>query len=506
MVSQPTKGKRTFRASRGMTLIEVLFTIGVFSVLFVGIYGIFKVSIDLVSGSKARAGALALAQERMEELRSLPYASVGTIGGIPDGPVAQSESVTLNQTTYTRRTLIGYVDDPADGEGAEDENGITADYKVAKVELVWTVRDTTRTYSQVSTFVPRGVESLVGGGTLRIQVYDAYAAPLSGATVRVLNTTGSTTIDVTTYTNAQGAVVFPGTPVGVGYEVTVTKAGYSTAKTYGATAGNPNPAPGHLSIAESQTTSASFFIDRLSPLTIRTLRPIESAAWEDEFDTDSLLSSLSSVVVSGGGMVLAEGEAGYAASGVAISTSTAPSQLSSWTAASWTATLPAGTAVLVRVYYDAGGAPALVPDAVLPGNSAGFSSSPVDLSSISTTTYPSLQLGATLTTSDTAATPDVRVWEIAYERGPVPIPDISFTLHGQKSIGTDASGSAIYKFDETLATNASGTFSTSTMEWDTYPLVLSPAEGYDIKEACSPLPLELSPGASAAIDLYLVAN
>lgn len=489
-----------------MTLIEVLFTIGVFSILFVGIYGIFKVSIDLVSGSKARAGALALAQERMEELRSLPYASVGTVGGIPEGLIPQSESVTLNQTTYTRRTLIEYVDDPSDGEGAADENGITADYKVAKVELVWTVREATRTYSQVSTIVPRGIESLVGGGTLRIQVYDAYAAPLTGATVRVLNTTGSTTVDVTTYTNAQGVVVFPGTPVGVGYEITVSKAGYSSARTYGANASNPNPTPGHLSVADSQTTSASFFIDRLSSLAIRTLRPIEAATWEDEFDTDDLLATMSSTVVSGGGVVLAGSAGSYVSSGEAVSTTTEPSELSAWTSASWVATLAAGTGVSVRVYYDAAGAPALVPDAALPGNSAGFTSSPIDLRSISTTTYPSLGLGATLTTSDAQATPDLRVWEISYERGPVPIPDISFTLRGQKIIGTDGSGAAVYKFDETLATGASGSFSTSTMEWDTYPLALSPAEGYDIKEACGPLPLKLAPGTSAALDLYLVAN
>lgn len=493
-------------AKRGMTLIEVLFTIGIFSMLFVGIYGVFRVSIEVVSGSKARAGALALAQERMEELRSLPYASVGTLGGIPQGMIEQSESVTLNQTTYTRRTFIEYADDPADGLEAEDENGITADYKVVKVEMVWTVREVTRTYSQVSTIVPPGIESLTGGGTLRIQVYDALAAPLSGATVRVLNTTGSSTIDVTTYTNAQGVVTFPGTPVGVEYQVTASKAGYSTARTYTATAGNPNPTPGHLSIANSQTTSASLFIDRLSALTVRTLRPVEEVTWEDEFDSDTLLTLTTSTVVEGGGLVLEHTGDTYVSEGSAMATSTAPSYLDAWSGASWTATVPSGTALLVRVYHDVSGVLVLVPDADLPGNSSGFSSSPIDLSSLSITTYPSLALGATLATTDSAQTPDLRMWEISYGRGPTPIADVAFALRGEKTIGTTGAGAAIYKFDESLSTGGDGTFSTTTMEWDTYPLTVPSSTGYDIAEACSGLPLIVAPNTSVALDLYLVAH
>lgn len=495
------------RTARGMTLIEVLFTIGVVGIVFVGIYGVFKVSIAVVTDSKARAGALALAQERMEQIRSLPYTAVGTSGGIPAGTLAQSESVVLNQTTYTRRTFISYVDDPADGTGALDSNGITADYKLVKVEMLWTSREALRTYSQVSTIVPKGIESLTGGGTLRVQVYDALSQPLSGATVHILNTTGSTTIDITTYTNAEGFVAFPGTPVGTGYAITVSKAGYSSAQTYASSVQNPNPTPGHLSVADAQTTSVSFFIDRLASLAVRTLKPIEEKTWEDEFDVDTSLVSLASTTVVGGGLVLSGGPDNFAAAGTAIATSVRPSYLAAWKRAAWTVVTPAGTSAKVRIYYDAAGTPALVPDAALAGNSAGFVTSPVDISALSTTTYPALGLGATLTTSNPSATADVRRWQIDYDHGPVPVPNVPFALSGQKTIGTTGAGAAIYKFSQTLSTDATGAFSTSTLEWDTYPLSIDGvATGFDISEACAPVPISIAPNAAIAVDLYLVPD
>lgn len=506
--SLPTDNfKSTTSTSRGMTLIEILFSIGIISILFIGIYGLFKVSIDVVSDSKARAGALALAVERMEQIRSLPYASVGTSGGIPSGSIAQTESVSLNQTEYTRRTFIEYADDPADGVGAADTNGITADYKTVKVEMIWSVRGTTRTYSQVSSIVPVGIESLSGGGTLRIQVYDALSQPVSSATVRIVNTTGTSTVDVTTYTNVQGFVTFPGTPAGTGYQVTVSKSGYSTAQTYTASGSNPNPTPGHLSVAQSQTTSGSFFIDRVASLSIRTLKPIEEKMWEDEFDTSASLTSLASTTVTGGGLSLGITGSDYFAGGTAIATSVAPTYLSKWKRAAWNATVPAGTSARVKVYYDFAGTPTPLPDAALAGNSAGFATSPVDLTGVSTSTYPSLALYASLTTSNPAATPDIRRWEIDYDKGPMPIANIPFSLQGSKTIGTTGAGASIYKFLNTLTTDSAALFSTSTIEWDIYTLTINGAStGYDISEACSPLPIAIAPATTLPIDLYLSAH
>lgn len=260
------------QTQNGSSLIDVIVGVAIISVVFVGIFGIFKLSIELVSNSKAKTGALALANEQMEFLRSLSYDNVGAIGGIPSGNIPQEETIMLNQSVYTRRTFIQYIDDPKDGLGAEDENGITADYKIAKVELKWAIGDAQRKFFLVSNIVPKGMETLAGGGILTISVIDAFGAPLPSAQVTIKNATINPAIDVTTFTGGSGKVIFPGTPVGSNYEITVTKSGYSVAKTYGADIGNPNPNPGHLTVVESETTNATFAIDSLSSKTVRVWR------------------------------------------------------------------------------------------------------------------------------------------------------------------------------------------------------------------------------------------
>ncbi len=487
----------------GMTLIEVLFTIGVILVAFVGIFSLFVVSISVVTTAKARAGALALASERIEQIRALPYEEVGTAGGIPSGSLAQTETLSLNNLSYTRRTLIQYVDDPADGVGAADQTGISADYKHVKVEVVWSYKDSQREFSSVTNIVPKGIESLSGGGTLRIQVFDALAAPIQDASVRIINTAGTPSIDVTTYTDGTGSVVFPGTPAQSGYEVVVSKSGYSSAKTYAATVSNPNPNPGHLSVAQSQTTSASFFIDRVASLSVRTWKPIEQETWSDPLDDDLGLTSMSSTTVSGGTLTLQSGEI----SGSARATSTAPAYLSSWVSASFSSNTPGGTGAIVRVYSVANGVYTLLPDGVLPANSGGFTSSPINLSAVSTSTYPELALSASFTSPDGSTLPSLEQWTITYDKGPTPLPNIAFTMQGAKTIGTDAGGANIYKFSQSLTSGSSAAFASTTIEWDTYGIsVNGAAEGYDISEACAPLPLSVLPNGSVGLDLYFLAH
>ncbi|KKW30258.1 MAG: hypothetical protein UY74_C0046G0010, partial [Candidatus Kaiserbacteria bacterium GW2011_GWC2_52_8b] len=119
----------TFRDSRGITLIDALVGTALMLLVFVGIAGVFQVSLDVVINSKIRAGAIALLNERMEYLRSLSYTQIGVEGGIPSGIVPQVETVSWNGVNYIRRTSVLYSDDPGDGLGEADENGIIADYK-----------------------------------------------------------------------------------------------------------------------------------------------------------------------------------------------------------------------------------------------------------------------------------------------------------------------------------------------------------------------------------------
>ena len=260
------------RFSNGASLIDVIFGVSIMLIIFIGIFGIFKLSIELVSSSKSKTGALALANEQMEFIRSLSYNAVGVVGGIPAGNIEQEEIIILNKTIYTRRTFIQYIDDLKDGLEEEDENLITADYKLVKVEIKWTIGDTERKFSLISNIVPKGIETFEGGGTLIINSIDAYGMPIAGAQVNIKNNTIFPTIDLMAFTNNFGKIMFPGSPAAADYEIIVTKDGYSTAKTYDADANNPNPDPGHLTVAEKETTRSTFAIDLLSGMDINTYR------------------------------------------------------------------------------------------------------------------------------------------------------------------------------------------------------------------------------------------
>lgn len=471
--------------------------------VFVGIAAAFQLTIDVVSNNKARAGAIALANERMENVRSLTYAQVGTLGGIPAGSVPQIEELVFNATTYTRHTLITYEDDPKDGLGVADTNNIIADYKIVHVSVSWISHGGLRTVRVVSRFSPIGIETIVPGGVLTINVQNVGAQPVVNATVSIVNTTTVPTVNITTYTDTNGQVSFIGAPAASDYKITVTKAGYSSAQTYDRTPPNLDPNPGHLTVSNSQTTSATFSIDLLGALTYETYLQATTTTWTDLFNDITKIATSTNIDVWGG-------RARYVSTDVGTATvetfTITPPRLISWGEMTWDSVQPSSTTVRYFVYHDVGGGTALVPDAVLPGNSGGFVSSPIDLSGIATSTYSGLRLKAVLSMDESgASTPSIDWWGISYLSGPDPLPNFPFTVTGAKVIGAGAGGSSIFKYLQTLTSNSSGIMSLSNMEWDTYTVTAS-GSGYDIASSCPSQPTYLSPAGALTVRVYMAPH
>lgn len=255
---------------KGFSLIETIITITILLIVIVGILGVLQLNIKVAGRSAARVGAVSLVNKRMEMLRNLNYDDIGTMGGIPFGNIPQQETISLNNIDYTLETFIQYVDDSADGLDTDDENGITTDYKRARIEVSWSGKYTVAPVVAVSDFMPRGIETVTEGGTLFINVFDAQIQPVSLANIHIVNTDIVPNIDINVQTNEQGKVVFPGSPSVGEYEIIVTKHGYSSSKTYDATPENLSPDPGHLTILQGQTTNASFAIDKISSLAVYT--------------------------------------------------------------------------------------------------------------------------------------------------------------------------------------------------------------------------------------------
>jgi type II secretory pathway pseudopilin PulG len=478
----------------GFSLVDVIVGTSLMLLLFLALFGVLRASLVVSAMAKAESAGVEVANTQMEYLRGLSYDSLGTVGGIPAGPVPQFATSTVDGVQYVAHTYVEYYDDPADGIGINDTSvgNVTTDYKVGKVNVSYKLNGISKTITLVSNFVPPGLESSTGGGTLVLHIVNAAGANVSDASVQIVNASTSPTVNFTTFSDSSGLVMIGGAATSSMYQVYVSNNGYSSAQTYARTGQNVNPTPGYLTVAKNQTTSATFAIDLLSTLKVKSLSPATTTAFIDPFIDASNLAAQTGTQVTGGGLVLAANTL----AGSARSTTITPSALMGWGILSATIATPGGTTAVVHV-DDASGT--LLPDAVLPGNAAGFSTFPVSLTDISTSTYPSLSLQANLTSPATTTTSTVDAWSLSYSRGPVSAPNISFSLTGAKTIGTTGGGQSIYKttINDTTGSSAS---TTETLEWDSYTLGLS---GANLIESCPASPYPLMPAQASSTSLIV---
>jgi len=485
---------------RGVSIIEALFGIFIFTTAFFALYGVLQFSLQTIGQNKARLGAMALAEEQLEYFRSLPFDSVGVVLGNPSGAIPATENITLNGIQYARRNAVFWVDDDADDVAPTDT--ISTDYKQAKVEVSWNFRGAARSFSAITNITPKGLETNVPGGIFKITAFDSGGA-LAGASVSIFKTG---IINVTRFTNALGQWFEYGIPPGPDYQISVTKPGYGTSRTYG-TAEVATPNPGHLTSIDDTVNNISFQIDLLSNMNVYMYSPPAAGSWSDTFIDDSKLASLVSMEVLAGELVLANTLGVYDMSGSATTTWIAPADLYQWKQFTWTDAMPPGTSLRYRVYYDNGGAATLVPDAELPGNAAGFTASPVDLSGLNNglfgqSNYTRLKAGVVAETGDTAVTPSVEDWTVTYDTHS-PRPNFTFNIRGAKTIGTDGVGAPVYKYNLNPATNASGVMATTSIEADIYTISKA---SYSIAGACPPHPVTLSPNTSQDVHIDMAST
>lgn len=492
--------------NKGFTLIDVLIGTALLVTVFAGIFGVYQLGLKIVAQSKARVTASALANQKIEAARNMSYNDVGTIGGIPPGVLPQTENITRNGVDYVVRTTVLYIDDPFDGVAPADV--LPNDYKRVRIEASWT-HPFDGSVVLLTDIAPKGLETSVGGGNLLLQVFDALGIPIPQASIQVVNNQTDPAINAWYVTGDDGTVLVAGAPAATeSYELLATKADFSTAQTYGTTT-VANPAPPHASVLEGKLTQMSFSIDRVSTLSIETQSPFGSGSFADSFQNDNFVSASSSVLIGGGDVALATTTASttqYVSNGSFRSITITPTNLRTWGTFSWNDSVSASTSVVYQVFDSLG---ILVPDGDLSGNSSGFTSSPVDLSGVSTTTYAELQLGASLATADASSTPRVLDWFVDWTTNTAtPISGVSFDLRGEKTIGTDALDQPVYKYKEGHATDSNGQLTLENMEWDLYTFSVDPATtGLNLIDTVpSPQPISVAPGTTQAVSLILSAE
>jgi type II secretory pathway pseudopilin PulG len=144
----------SLRSPRGILLIDVLVGIAIVGIVFTGLFGAFELAVVAVSRAKVEAEANALLNSEMEYVRSLPYGDVGTPGGAPGGTIPAMSVQSVNGTAYTVQAAVEYIDDPADGTGASDEDSNPHDYKSVLITVSWQAGNATRSVSVESYVAP----------------------------------------------------------------------------------------------------------------------------------------------------------------------------------------------------------------------------------------------------------------------------------------------------------------------------------------------------------------
>ena len=258
-------------SQKGFTLVETLVAVTVFMIIAVSTYQAYATVMNVVHASRLKVTATALANEQFEIMRNLPYDDVGVIGSIPNGKIPHIQNLVRNNTEFVVETTIRNIDDPFDGTIGGSPNDLSpADYKLAELEISCPSCRNFPTLNFNTQVGPRSLETASTNGALFVQVFDAVGQPIVGANVHVVNNQATPAIVIDDTTNNSGLLQIVDAPPGVeAYEITASKVGYSTDKTYQTGApGNPNPTKPHTTVALQQLTMISFAIDKTSTLDV----------------------------------------------------------------------------------------------------------------------------------------------------------------------------------------------------------------------------------------------
>jgi Tfp pilus assembly protein PilV len=281
-MAEPMTIRMRRRRGSGFTLIEAALVLFLFSVIALTFYQLFALGSKRILDVRRKLGATALASARMEMIRSLPYASIGTkqpdgtggwTYGIPSGEILETETVAESGSTFTVHTTAQYADDAFDGMASgSPADAIPTDYKRIRMEISWEGAENGQRVITWGTFSPDGVEQPSNTGVLSVNVLNAVGNPVQGATVHIVSVANG--INLSAETDAYGNQSWPGTPPGTDYMIFVSKAGHYGAQTYPAYPSSVfNPLDLPMSVVIGSVNQKSFTLDHSADITIRSEDP-----------------------------------------------------------------------------------------------------------------------------------------------------------------------------------------------------------------------------------------
>ena len=257
----------------GITLIEVIVGLGLMAILIQAVYFGFSNVLEAIGKDKSRFDGILILEKEIEIIRNMPFSDIGISGGYPSGKLLAEKNIQLGQQAFILKTTVRNIDDSFDGVlGGNPNDTASADYKIVELEVSCDKCYYFAPIHMTTTVAPKGLESSSNNGSLFINVFDANGQPISGADVKIVNNALSPTITINDTTNINGILQLVDIPTSTSaYEITVSKSGYSSDRTYLMGGGNPNPAKPHATVGQQQITQISFSIDKVSSLNISSI-------------------------------------------------------------------------------------------------------------------------------------------------------------------------------------------------------------------------------------------
>jgi len=262
------------RRERGLSLIETIIGVAIFTIVASSLYATYQQVFSVVRSQQARVNAIALADEQFEIARNLSYRDVGLLGGLPIGKLVPVQTLVRAGMTFVATTTVRNIDQPFDGTAGGTPNDFSpADNKMVEITIACT---SCRNFSPIvlSTIVgPKDLESASTNGSLFVRALDANGQPVPAADVHVYNNALIPVLNILDITNSSGMLQLIDAPPGFqAYQITVSKGGYSTDRTYGAPT-TTNPVKPHATVTVQTVTQLSFAIDRTATLNLSSVTP-----------------------------------------------------------------------------------------------------------------------------------------------------------------------------------------------------------------------------------------
>jgi len=135
---------------KGLSIIEIVLAIAIFSLAFISILYVFQMNNKLLAVNKTRIASMAIADRYLEFAKALKYSDLGVQGSDPSGILQANDSANYAGVSFAVNQSVRWVDDDKDGLSGADTDGNTHDYKQYKVTISWQLAGKPYSYSRVT--------------------------------------------------------------------------------------------------------------------------------------------------------------------------------------------------------------------------------------------------------------------------------------------------------------------------------------------------------------------